>query len=616
MAVRQENVMVARLELQQMRQDRDEPARAFYARLKGQANICQFKVKCPQCDTEPSYADNMVRDTLITGLADDDIRLEVLGQSKQDMSLEDTIRFIEAKESGKRSANRIKPLPPPALIDASSSYRQAERRRLQPRPPDKSPHTTLCSYFGQTGHGHRRQDRMHHCPAFNHSCKKCNLPHHFESVCRKAKQPSNQKTYQKDEAATAIFEALCYIESDIPIREPEVSSITLEHHIYDSLCDAWRRRPSKAQPTITINIQAQPTDVQNLGLHPTFNNTTKSIKIQVVVDTGCQSCLAGISILPRLGFDKAHLVKTSMRMRAANQNSIGILGALVLRITGFTNSGKTQTTRQIVYITESTDKFFLSMEACESLGIISPTFPSIGYTSTDVSVLEEKVEPECSCPTRQQPPPLPTTLPFPAEGENRDKLEKWLLQYYRSSTFNVCTHQPLPMMSGSPMSLMVGETKPVAHHTPIPVPIHWQEQVKADLDRDVQLGVLEPVPVGTPVTWCHRMVVCAKKSGKPRRTVDFQALNRHATRETHHTQSPFHQKRTVPSNTLKTTFDAWNGYHSIALDPKDRHLTTFITPWGRYRYCVCPQGYMASGDAYTRRFDEIISDFPNKTKGY
>ena len=96
--------------------------------------------------------------------------------------------------------------------------------------------------------------------------------------------------------------------------------------------------------------------------------------------------------------------------------------------------------------------------------------------------------------------------------------------------------------------------------------------------------------------------------------VERWTFNRHATRETHHTQSPFHQARKVPHNMRKSTFDAWNGYHSIALDPADRHLTTFITPWGRYRYCVCPQGYISSGDAYTRRFDEIISDIDHKTK--
>ena len=94
--------------------------------------------------------------------------------------------------------------------------------------------------------------------------------------------------------------------------------------------------------------------------------------------------------------------------------------------------------------------------------------------------------------------------------------------------------------------------KPVAHHNPIPIPLHWQEQVKAGLDQDVALGVIEPMPVGEPVTWCHTMVVCAKKNGKPRCTIDFQAPNFHATRETHHTLSPFHQARSILSNTKKT----------------------------------------------------------------
>jgi hypothetical protein len=155
---------------------------------------------------------------------------------------------------------------------------------------------------------------------------------------------------------------------------------------------------------------------------------------------------------------------------------------------------------------------------------------------------------------------------------------------------------------------------PVAHHNPTPVPLHWQNVVKAGLDRDVKLGVLEPVPVGEPVTWCHRMIICAKKNGKPHRTVDFQALNLHATRETHHTQSPFHQARSVPSDKKKTVFDCWNGYHSVPLHPDACHLTTFITPWGRYRYKTAPQGYVASGDGFSRRFDEIVADVPNKTK--
>ncbi|MEO0563057.1 MAG: reverse transcriptase domain-containing protein [Chloroflexota bacterium] len=70
----------------------------------------------------------------------------------------------------------------------------------------------------------------------------------------------------------------------------------------------------------------------------------------------------------------------------------------------------------------------------------------------------------------------------------------------------------------------------------------------------------------------------------------------------------------MPKDVKKTIFDAWNGYHSIPLHPDDRHLTTFITPWGRYRYKVAPQGYLASGDGYSRRFDEIVAEVPCKTK--
>ena len=131
---------------------------------------------------------------------------------------------------------------------------------------------------------------------------------------------------------------------------------------------------------------------------------------------------------------------------------------------------------------------------------------------------------------------------------------------------------------------------PAAHHTPAPVPIHWQEQVNADIEHDVALGVLEPVPIGEPVMWCHLMVVRTKKNGQPPRTVDFQPLNKYATRETHHTQSPLLQVRAVPRNMKKTVFDAWNGYHSMPICEEDRHPTTFITPLGALQIQNCSTG--------------------------
>ena len=85
-------------------------------------------------------------------------------------------------------------------------------------------------------------------------------------------------------------------------------------------------------------------------------------------------------------------------------------------------------------------------------------------------------------------------------------------------------------------------------------------------------------------------------------------------RETHHTSSPFQLSLQVPPNTKKTVLDAVDGYHSIPLDEESQPLTTFITEWGRFMYLRMLQGYVASGDAYTRRYNEIIKDIPRKIK--
>ena len=400
-------------------------------------------------------------------------------------------------------------------------------------------------------------------------------------------------------------------------------SIMLSHHVFSD-DKGWLQRRSLPQPTVTITASVCNDDYIHFGTSLRF--TPRGGEVSAVADTGCQSCLIGSKVVHYLGFRDRDLLGVEHRMNAVNQHSIDISGAVILRLTGLDKGGHQLQTTQICYVTPDTDKLYLSREACVDLGLISSSFPTfreaLSVTAVDTHVrmscpVKDTISDgeQCDCPKRSMPPPLPTTIPFPATEVNAEKLKQWLLKYYAASTFNVCPHSQLPLMTGPPLALMIDpKATPVAIHSPIPVPLHWQDKVKAGLDRDVNLGVIEPVPVGEPVTWCHRMVVCRKKNGQPRRTVDLQALNKHCARETHHTPSPFHQAMSVPGGKKKSVFDAWNGYHSVPIRECDRHLTTFITPWGRYRYRTTPQGYIASGDGYTRRFDEIVSDFPNKTK--
>ena len=131
-AVRAERKIVARVRLLNMRQDRDEPVGEFARKLKGQANICKYTIvnKCT-CNLENNvdFSSEIIKDVLARGLSDPDIQLELLANTAQDMTLEDTISFIETKEDGKASASHISTTQ--SINAIRSTYKRADRPQIQ-----------------------------------------------------------------------------------------------------------------------------------------------------------------------------------------------------------------------------------------------------------------------------------------------------------------------------------------------------------------------------------------------------------------------------------------------------------------------------------------------------
>ena len=331
--------------------------------------------------------------------------------------------------------------------------------------------------------------------------------------------------------------------------------------------------------------------------------------------------VAGPDFLSEMNISINELLHTTQRIRSVNGKPLKVLGYLYVKLQVKDGNNIPHETYDVIYIIENAPAMFLSLSTCKALGIIPASFP-LPASKPEREAQSITVSPVNSGATsppeagvaRTPPPPRPSALPFLATPEHIDDLKKWLLDAFASSAFNTSSY-PLPAMSGPPMKIHIKpDAQPHAVHTPIPISHHWKQQVKADLDRDVAMGIIEPVPIGTPTTFCAKMLTVPKKSGQPRRVVDLQALNKHCLRETHHTSSPFNLAQTIPSGTYKTVLDAWNGYHAIALDEDSKNLTQFVTEFGRYRYCRAPQGYLASGDAYTRRFDAITQDVPRKAK--
>ena len=152
LAVREENTMVARVQLHNMRQDRDETIRSFGARLRGQAGVCKFLVKCPGCDADVKYTEAIPRDVLTLGIADTEIQLDLLGDKNQDMTLEDISLFVEAKEAGKLSASRLL-VSQGAEATHSSTYRRDKRAALTSGADNEHKASETCAYCAKKGRG-------------------------------------------------------------------------------------------------------------------------------------------------------------------------------------------------------------------------------------------------------------------------------------------------------------------------------------------------------------------------------------------------------------------------------------------------------------------------------
>lgn len=343
-------------------------------------------------------------------------------------------------------------------------------------------------------------------------------------------------------------------------------------------------------------------------------------EILALADTGAQMVVLSPNVARSLGVRDNELLKASMQIQVANGVTQAAMGMLILKISYTDRKGKNRTTWQQSYILEGAGEgLFLCQDTLDNLGCVKPDFPepgdahAIGNPEGEEEDQDENEKP-CDCPDRGPVPEPPTSLPYEAVEENIEKLKEWIINHYKASAFNTCTHQRMPLVHSSPpLRLHLDKSmKPVVCHKAGNVLVHFQAEVKAGLDRDVRIGVLRKVPVNNPVkSFCSRMCIATKKTGKPRRTVDFKALNRACPRQTHAVEPPFWQANGIPAGTWKTCLDAKEGYHSIPIHKDDWKHTQFITPWGRYEYMVTPQGFLAAGDGYCHRYDEITRDFPD-----
>ena len=197
------NTMVARVTLHIVRQDRDEPIRAYGARLRGQASVCKLTQQCTGCEANVDYTEAIIKDVLCRGLKDTEIQMDLLRDKNQDMTMEQVLRFVEAKEAGKRSASRLL-LPQATDAVTGGSYRR------QKKPSAKGHHQrikTAARTVGPEGTEEAPPTRIRRieCPAFGTKCNLCDKNNHFEKMCKSKHDTRSAKNTEQEDT---IFDTM------------------------------------------------------------------------------------------------------------------------------------------------------------------------------------------------------------------------------------------------------------------------------------------------------------------------------------------------------------------------------------------------------------------------
>ncbi|XP_068230979.1 uncharacterized protein [Palaemon carinicauda] len=560
------NEVLRRRELLSCKQMEGESFADFYVRLR---RIAEEVDLCP--GNAAACEETQLKMIILMGIRDAELVQKLIALDANS-PLQDLVTTCRSYEAAKTATSAIRG--PPSQLCAVSAYRRSKKSSGKPPPsPKSSKLAVLCQYCA-------RQHEPDKCPAANSTCKNCDRVGHWS---RTLKCPAS-KVQCRHCHRIGHFDKCCK----------------------DNKKNGHRDRSSSNSGASAVSNKQQDsrTSCRRLGSPSTVSKTPKPIcvllssgdvnsRIKMLPDTGADVTVIGQQHLDTMGISKSCLQPPALNVTFTADGSpmspaLGILQATL-------TLGKRSCLARI-QVHENVEVPLLSYGHCQELSIISPDFPK--------PILEVKHVNRC-----KELPISATTSPSAAKEYFLREFKDVLVSKEDLKT------APLKPMAGPPMRIYLKEgAVPFAIHTPRQIPFAFKDQVKEELDSMVAQGIIKPAG-DDPSAWCHPLVVVAKNGTGVRITVDLTKLNSQVSRPAHPSPTPYTAIRSVDRKSrFFTTADALYGYWQMELAEEDRHLTTFITPYGRFIHCRGPMGFAATGDAFCLRGDMALQGVQNCVK--
>ena len=162
----------------------------------------------------------------------------------------------------------------------------------------------------------------------------------------------------------------------------------------------------------------------------------------------------------------------------------------------------------------------------------------------------------------------------------------------------------LGLLPGGEVHLTLDANAEPVIRPPRTLPESRRDLVKAELDRLEDTGVI--VKTDQPTDWVSQMSVADKKSGEVRICIDPRPLNLVLKREQYMLPVLDDILPQLAGGRVFSVCDLKQGYLHCELDEESSLLTTFATPFGRYRWLRLPFGVKVSSEIFQKRLCQAL----------
>ena len=405
---------------------------------------------------------------------------------------------------------------------------------------------------GKCGLSHRKK-----CPAQGTRCRKCNQWNHWEQVCRnKQAQDQKAKPLPRKQPGKWMPQA--------KTSQNKVHTVEETNSDSDELCfetiqiDSSNVNSVKDEAFAKLQVKL-----------PNVNHPNPVLKVKV--DTGAQGNILPLRIYRNMFPDQVdengfptETAPSCTKLTAYNGTQIPQYGVCSIKC-----SYGDKETEAMFYLADVAGPAICGLPTCCQLNL---------------------VELHCAVSTCSSKVPLPAI-------KNKDVLQALYPDRFDGigkfeGKYHIVTDPDVP---------------PVVH-APRKCPIHIKDDIKKELDEMVSLGVIKPVT--EPTDWVSSVAYSQKSNGRWRVCLDPKNLNQAVKRSHHHTPTLEEITHKFKGSTIFSKLDARHGYWSVVLDEESSYLTTFNSPFGRFRFTRLPFGLCVSQDIFQQKMDFILEKCP------